>query len=319
MDSDKSTKNYAKYSCNICTYNTRKKTDYMKHLATSKHIKNMNDSKTSTNDGETDNNLSTNIDKHFHCICGKQYKYDTGYYRHKKNCTYIPPVETIETNKTELQHNQTNEPDNKWFDIIQMLIKENQETRNLVLTQHNTLIELVKNQQPTTNNSHNNNTNYNINMFLSEKCKDAKNITEFIETLKNKVDMFQIEETGYVDGISKLFIDELKSMQITERPLHCTDERRNTFYVHNNNAWNKDQNLNDTKKAINRVSHTNLQQCLAWSANVPAKEVDREEHITRSIRLCKEANSSSEDAKVDKIIKNISKEIPLNKQVISEL
>lgn len=340
MDSDKSTKNYAKYSCNICTYNTRKKTDYMKHLATSKHIKNMNDSKTSTNDGETDNNLSTNIDKHFHCICGKQYKYDTGYYRHKKICTYIPPVETIETNKTELEDNQTNEPDNKWFDIIQMLIKENQEIRNLVITQHNTmahqsktlsdqnktiidqnktLTELVKNQLPTTNNSHNNNTNYNINMFLSEKCKDAKNITEFIETLKNKVDIFQIEETGYVDGISKLFIDELKSMEVTERPLHCTDERRSTFYVHNNNAWNKDQNLNDTKKAINRVSHTNLQQCLAWSANVPAKEVDREEHITRSIRLCKEANSSSEDAKVDKIIKNISKEIPLNKQVISEL
>jgi len=320
MDSDKSTKNYAKYSCTICTYNTRKKTDYMKHLATSKHIKSMNDSKTSTNDGETDNNSSTNIDKHFHCICGKQYKYDTGYYRHKKNCTYIPPDETPETKeKTELEHNETNEPDNKWIEIIQMLIKENQETRNLVLTQHNTLIELVKNQQPTTNNSHNNNTNYNINMFLSEKCKDAKNMTEFIETLKTKIDMFQIEETGYVDGISKLFIDELNSMEVTERPLHCTDERRITFYVHNNNAWNKDQNLNDTKRAINRVSHTNLQQCLAWSANVPAKETDREEHITRSIRLCKEANSSSEDVKVDKIIKNISKEIPLNKQVISEL
>jgi len=320
MDSDKSTKNYAKYSCTICTYNTRKKTDYMKHLATSKHIKSMNDSKTSTNDGETDNNSSTNIDKHFHCICGKQYKYDTGYYRHKKNCTYIPPDETPETKeKTELEHNETNEPDNKWIEIIQMLIKENQETRNLVLTQHNTLIELVKNQQPTTNNSHNNNTNYNINMFLSEKCKDAKNMTEFIETLKTKIDMFQIEETGYVDGISKLFIDELNSMEVTERPLHCTDERRSTFYVHNNNAWNKDQNLNDTKRAINRVSHTNLQQCLAWSANVPAKETDREEHITRSIRLCKEANSSSEDVKVDKIIKNISKEIPLNKQVISEL
>lgn len=348
MDSDKSTKNYAKYSCTICTYNTRKKTDYMKHLATSKHIKNMNDSKTSTNDGETDNNLSTNIDKQFHCICGKQYKYDTGYYRHKKNCTYIPPNETPETKeKPELEHNETNEPDNKWIEIIQMLIKENQEIRNLVITQHNTmadqsktladqnktiidqnktlvdqnktLTELVKNQQPTTNNSHNNNTNYNINMFLSEKCKDAKNMTEFIETLKTKLDMFQIEETGYVDGISKLFIDELKSMEVTERPLHCTDERRITFYVHNNNAWNKDQNLNDTKRAINRVSHTNLQQCLAWSANVPDKEADREEHITRSIRLCKEANSSSEDVKVDKIIKNISKEIPLNKQVISEL
>jgi hypothetical protein len=294
------------FSCERCNISCSSKRDYDRHLSTQKH-KNMQ-------------NTTHNDDNTYNCKCGSTYKYSSSYYRHKKNCTYIPPIETpVTKEKTELEHNQTNEPDNKWFEIIQMLIKENQETRNLVLTQHNTLIELVKNQQPTTNNSHNNNTNYNINMFLSEKCKDAKNITEFIETLKNKVDMFQIEETGYVDGISKLFIDELKSMQITERPLHCTDERRNTFYVHNNNAWNKDQNLNDTKKAINSVSHTNLQQCLAWSANEPAKEVDREEHINRSIQLCKEANSSCEDANVDKIIKNISKEIPLNKQVISEL
>ena len=307
-DSKKRIKREYKYTCSFCNFYTNNTCHFNNHVLTTKHIKNEKDSK-----------LQISSEKMYLCVCGKLYKYDSGYYRHKKNCTYIPPVETIETNKTELEHNQTNEPDNKWFDIIQMLIKENQETRNLVLTQHNTLIELVKNQQPTTNNSHNNNTNYNINMFLSEKCKDAKNITEFIETLKNKVDMFQIEETGYVDGISKLFIDELKSMEVTERPLHCTDERRNTFYVHNNNAWNKDQNLNDTKKAINCVSHTNLQQCLAWSANEPAKEVDKEQHITRSIRLCKEANSSSEDAKVDKIIKNISKEIPLNKLVINEL
>jgi hypothetical protein len=144
-------------------------------------------------------------------------------------------------------------------------------------------------------------------------------MSDFIEVLKNKVDMFMIEEKGYVDGISKLFIDELNSMQITERPIHCTDERRNTFYVHNNDTWNKDENLKDTKKAINHVSHANLQQCLAWSGNVPKGGADREEHITRSIRLCKEANKSSDDDKVDKIIRNISKEIPLNKQVISDI
>ena len=308
-DSKKLIKREYKYTCSFCNFYTNNTCHFNNHVLTTKHIKNEKDSK-----------LQISSEKMYLCVCGKLYKYDSGYYRHKKNCTYIPPVETpVTKEKTELEHNQTYEPDNKWFEIIQMLIKENQETRNLVLTQHNTLIELVKNQQPTTNNSHNNNTNYNINMFLSEKCKDAKNMTEFIETLKNKADMFQIEETGYVDGISKLFIDELKSMEVTKRPLHCTDERRNTFYVHNNNAWNKDQNLNDTKRAINCVSHTNLQQCLAWSTNEPAKEADREEHITRSIRLCKEANSSSEDAKVDKIIKNISKEIPLNKQLINEL
>jgi len=240
----------------------------------------------------------------------------------------------VENVHTDSYHNNSPE----LYAIIQMLIKENQDTRNAMITQTNTLVgqnntlveqnkaltEIVKNQQPTTNNSHNttianNNNSYNINMFLTDKCKDAQNMSDFIEVLKNKVDMFMIEEKGYVDGISKLFIQELNSMEITERPLHCTDERRNTFYVHNNDTWNKDDNLKDTKKAINHVSHANLQQCLAWSKNVPDGGSDREDHITRSIRLCKEANKSSDDDKVDKIIRNISKEIPLNKQVISDV
>ncbi len=204
-----------------------------------------------------------------------------------------------------------------------MLIKENQEIRNLFIDQNKTLTELVKNQQP--NNSHNNNTttnshnqqNYTINMFLSEKCKDAINMSDLIENVKDKVDMFKIAENGYVDGISKLFIDELKSMKVTERPLHCTDERRSTFYVHNNDTWNKDDDLKDTKQAIGHISQNNLQKCVAWSKNVPEGGSDREEHINKSIRLCKEACSGN-DTKVERIIKNIGKVVPLNKQVMNE-
>ena len=323
------------FSCERCNISCTSKRDYDRHLSTQKHT-NMR-------------NTTQNDDNTYNCKCGSTYKYSSSYYRHKKNCTYIPPVETpVTKEKTESEHNQSNDSDSKWMEMIQILVKENQEIRNLVITQHNTLndqsktladqnktiidqnktlvdqnkalTELVKNQQSSTNNSHNNNNNnYNINMFLSDKCKDAKNMNDFIEVLKTKVDMFQIEETGYVDGISKLFIQELNSMEVTERPLHCTDERRNTFYVHNNDTWNKDQDLKDTKKAINHVSHANLQQCLAWSMKVPPGGADREEHINRSIRLCKEANRSSDDTKVDKIIKNISKEIPLNKQVMGDV
>jgi hypothetical protein len=209
-----------------------------------------------------------------------------------------------------------------------MLIKENQEIRNLVVTQNNnlfeqnkTLTEIVKNQQPSNTNSHNtisHNNNYNITMFLADKCKDAQNMSEFIEVVKSKVDMMQIYEHGYVNGISKLFIDELKSMQVTERPLHCTDERRNTFYVHNNDAWSKDEDLKDTKKAISHISQTNLQQCVDWSKNVPDGDAEREDHITKSIQICKQACSGDEKNN-EKIIKNISKEIQLNKQVISDI
>jgi hypothetical protein len=329
MDIEKSTKIYSKYSCAICTYNTRKKTDYMKHLTTSKHIKNMNDSKKSINDGKNDTESSTNIDNHFDCICGSVYKYASGYYRHKKNCNYVPEkiqTPTIESREPYSQQSNENEPN--WIEMMQMLMKENKEIRNFMVTQHNTIVEqnktlneVVKNLKPA-NNSYNNNTtnnnqSYTINMFLNEKCKDALNFSKFIEELKTKVDMLKIYENGYVDGISKLFIDGLSSMQITERPLHCTDERRNTFYVHDNDEWNKDENLKDTKKAILHISQENLKQCMDWSNDIPSN-VDPDEHITQSIKLCKVAWSGDEK-NTEKIIKNISKEIPLNKQVMNEL
>jgi hypothetical protein len=196
------------------------------------------------------------------------------------------------------------------------------EQHKALTDQNKILTELVK--QPTamsnsnnTTTNNNNNQNYTINMFLAEKCKDAKNLSEFIEDLKTKVDMFKIYENGYVDGISKLFIDELKSMEITERPLHCTDERRNTIYVHNNDTWNKDEDLKDTKKAICHISQENIKQCSQWSSNIP-HDADRENNITKSIKLCRAACSGDEKNN-ERIIKNISKEIPLNKQIMVDV
>ena len=314
-------KNAERRFCEKCNFECIKKSEWERHILTAKH-----------NRTKIQNTIEPKIKKtpkvrrtEYNCSkCNKSYSARNSLWYHEKKCSYNPPpmVENVHADS----YHSNNTPE--LYAIIQMLIKENQHTRNAMITQNNVLVEqnkalseLVKKQQPTVSNSNNitnSHNNYNINMFLTDKCKDAKNMSEFIEVLKNKVDMFQIEETGYVDGISKLFIEELNSMEVTERPLHCTDERRNTFYIHNNDTWNKDDNLKDTKKAINHVSHANLQQCLAWSAKVPPGGADREEHITRSIRLCKEANKSSDDTKVDKIIKNISKEIPLNKQVIND-
>ena len=309
-------KNASQYTCEKCNFICSKQSNYNAHLMTRKHQMIPNDT-------------SATIEKKYKCHCGCTYKYSSGYYRHKKSCIHDVYVEPV---AKEPLHTETN-----WIEIIQMLIKENQEIRNAMLIQTNTMVEqhkalteqnktlteIVKNQQPsnTNTNSHNTNShnqNYNITMFLADKCKDAQNMSEFIEVVKSKVDMMQIYEHGYVNGISKLFIDELKSMQVTERPLHCTDERRNTFYVHNNDTWNKDEDLKDTKKAISHISQTNLQQCVDWSKNVPDGDAEREDHITKSISLCKQA-CSGDDKNNEKIIKNISKEIPLNKQIISDI
>ena len=324
--------NTEKYNCESCIFTCSNKSEYDRHINTKKHFKKTEQIKTESNHT---------------CVCGSVYKYASGYYRHKKNCNY-ESQSTQDPPPQQAQPVLTLSSEPNFVEIIQVLVKENQEIRNFMVAQHNSLIEqnkrlsddnsklsqqntaiveqnktlteVVKTLQPANNSynttTNNNNQTYTINMFLNEKCKDAQNFSKFIEELKPKVDMLKIYENGYVDGISKLFIDGLSSMEITERPLHCTDERRNTFYVHDNDEWNKDDNLKLTKHAIFNISQENMKQCVAWSNNIPPN-VDRHDHITQSVKLCKVA-WSGDDKNTDKIIKNISKEIPLNKQVIND-
>jgi hypothetical protein len=303
-----------KWVCEKCNFKCFVKSGWTRHITTAKHIRSMFLKK------EHKVQKKTPITEFICGKCSKSYNARNSLWYHEKKCTYNKLVESIRT--------VDEQNDNQNIHIINMLLKENQEMRNLVITQNNTMItqnntltDIVKCQQTTTNshntiNSHNKQ-NYNINMFLTDKCKNAQNLSDFIEVLKTKVDMFKIYENGYVNGISKLFIDELKSMEVTERPLHCTDERRNTFYVHNNDTWNRDENLKDTKQAIANISTTNLKQCVDWSKNIP-EGTDNDEHITTSVLLCKEA-CSGDEKNTEKIIKNISKEIPLNKQVINDV
>ena len=323
-------KHAKQFTCEKCNFICSKQSNYNTHLQTRKHQMIQNDSKKVFNGT-------------YSCICGLAYKHSSGYYRHKKSCTYVPSAAapSVSQSTLDIQETDAQKAEPNWSEIIQVLVNENKEIRNFMVTQHNTIIEqnkklndhnmavveqnktlteVVKTLQPANNSyntTNNNNQSYTINMFLHEKCKDAQNFSKFIEELKPKVDMMKIYENGYVDGISKLFIDGLSSIEITERPLHCTDERRNTFYVHDNDEWNKDENLKDTKKAIFHISQENMKQCVAWSNNIPPN-TDRHDHITQSVKLCKVA-WSGDDKNTEKIIKNISKEIPLNKQVISEL
>ncbi len=357
-NNDKSEKNEHKYSCECCDYNTSDKYDYNKHLLTLKHKHNY----TLNTNNHTLHTLSekgeykyscTTCKYHTNILCNYNKHLHTS--KHIQQSTQAPPPPQTQPSLT-----LSSEPN--LVEIIQVLVKENQEIRNFMVAQHNSLIEqnkklcddnsklseqnkllsdqntavveqntaiveqnktlteVVKTLQPANNSynttTNNNNQTYTINMFLNEKCKDAQNFSKFIEELKPKVDMLKIYENGYVDGISKLFIDGLSSMEITERPLHCTDERRNTFYVHDNDEWNKDENLKLTKNAIFNISQENMKQCVAWSNNIPPN-VDRHDHITQSVKLCKVA-WSGDDKNTEKIIKNISKEIPLNKQVIND-
>ena len=314
MDDKKILKNPKEYSCNICNYNTLYKKDYNKHLLTAKHIR-------ITNYKE---NILIVPSKKFICNCGKEYKNRQGLFKHKKLCSYKP--ENI------IQENpfiNTN--------FIIDIIKENQEFKKLLLEQNNQVIDLykennilnkennilinklVKKESNTTinNNTTNNNQKFNLNFFLNDTCKDAMNIKEFIENIKITFEeLLTIGDTGFVNGVSDIFIKRLQDLDITKRPIHCTDVKRDTIYLKNEDTWNKDDKDNtNLKDIIKKVEYKNVAALYNWILENPESKVnDSSENLLKDKIYLQ--TLQGDDNTRDKIIKNISKEVVIDKQII---
>jgi len=292
MASIKSLKNPENYFCECCNYNTYSKKDFNKHILTSKHQRLANASKMLVDSG------NVSLTK-FICNCGKSYTHDSSYYRHKKNCTYKNDNIIEEQDKEEVTKNEIN------FDkeLIIMLIKQNAE-----------LIEIVKNGTHNTNHSHNtthtnsHNKAFNLNFFLNETCKNAMNITEFVDSIKLQLtDLMEVGELGYVEGISKIIVKNLNNLDETVRPIHCTDKKRETMYVKDQGEWSKeDDNKTKLKKAINKVADKNIRLLPQFREKYPeyrnaySKISDVHDKIVIEVM-------ETEDDKKEKIIKNISK------------
>jgi hypothetical protein len=226
------------FECKLCDYSTSNKSHYDRHFATSKH---QNDSKMVVN-GST---FGSKGGKMFECKCGKIYKYDSGYYRHKKNCNSSTiPTPIITT------------------DLIIELIKDNKEMKNIILEQNNTINNLIKNGTNNNTNSLNNNNNktFNLQFFLNETCKDAMNIMDFVDSIKLQLtDLERMGEVGYVEGISKIITSNLKALDISLRPVHCTDKKRETMYIKDEDKWEKeDDNKTTMRKVIKKVANKNI-------------------------------------------------------------
>jgi hypothetical protein len=185
--------------------------------------------------------------------CAKSYKEPSGLWRHKKKCTKIhePTFNDLKSHE-------------KQQELIEYLLKENSEFKQLMIDQNKQMMELAKNAGHN-NNSHNTNTNnFNLQFFLNETCKDAMNIMEFVDQLQ--VSVKDLEETGrlgYSEGISKIFINGLKQINISDRdrPIHCADSKREVVYIKDKNQWNKeDGNKSLLTNAIKHVAHKNMRQ-----------------------------------------------------------
>ena len=296
-DSAKSPKVAEKFCCNYCYYFTSKKSDYGKHLATLKHQKAENDSKMVVNDSAK----SPKVANMYYCSCGKAYKYDSGYYRHKKSCNF-ENLATTESNQL------TNTVSDK--ELIMMLVKQNTE-----------LMEIVKNgTNNTTNNTNTNcmNKTFNLQFFLNETCKDAMNIMDFVDSIKLQLtDLEKFGEVGYVESLSNIITTNLKALDVSQRPVHCTDRKRETIYIKDENKWEKeDENKSKLRTAIKRIANKNIKLLPQYREKYPGCQYADSKFSDRYNKTVVEAMGgfgNNDIEKEDKIIHNISKNVVIEK------
>ena len=281
------------FNCKCCHYNTSRLSQYNRHVLSAKHKK--LEISTDFNNSSTDFNIKSSK---FECQCGKVYKERTGLWRHKKVCDFEELSQDQETKKEEISDKE----------LIVMLLKQNSQ-----LIEHN--CELTKNGINNTN-SHNNTTNshnkaFNLNFFLNETCKDAMNIMDFVDSIKLQLsDLEKVGELGYVDGISNIITNNLKAIDITKRPVHCTDKKRETMYIKDENKWEKEEeDKKKLRRAIKRVAFKNQNLIPDYKKENPDYNKYHSTTSDKYNKLVVESMGGSGDndiEKEDKIIKNIS-------------
>ena len=306
------------FICDICDIICNHKGDWNKHALTAKHINNQQMVTNGNKNPQKSPKIPKNpqINNNFNCECGKDYKYISGLSRHKKICTFIcihsiNPINPINP-IMDLSNN-----------IIMELIKQNQEFKNLLIEQNKHIIDLsnkTNKKYKNINNITNNTNNFNLHFFLNEKCKDALNIEEFVNQIKLQIsDLDMIGKVGYVEGITKIFLKNLKLLDICKRPIHCSDLKRETLYVKDKDAWEKENNENvKIKNAIKQIEDKNVDQIPQWMNENPAyNDYESNKHMEYHHILIESMGGSSNDdndKNKNKIVRNISKEVFIDKK-----
>jgi hypothetical protein len=295
-------KNLHRFVCENCDFKCYMKCDWEKHIVRPKHI-----------NAVSGNNMETKkLKKTYSCECGKSFLSNSGLWKHKKSCE-------------PLDNNDFDDPEN----LIKYLMKENAEFKQLLIDQNKQMMEqnnnmmgkFVELSKNVGNNNNSNNNSFNLNMYLNETCKDALNIMDFVNQLK--IGLTELEETGrlgFANGISKIFIDGLKQIDINNRPVHCSDSQRETLYIKSNNEWNKeDSERKILTSALKHVANKNIKQISEWTKVHPDYNNSDSKENDKFLQIVSEAMSgSTQDETIknyNKIIKNIAKETIIEKMV----
>ena len=335
-----------KFSCKTCLYTCRKESDFNKHLRTRKH-KNGNKMITNGNFGEkvADNHntvlactsnanayhnsvsddgekvakliISKTSNKHpYTClVCGQIYKYASGLSRHRKICNKVSNVSENTQEVVEITH--SNNP-GEFKEIVLMLLKENKEI-------HKTFVEMIPhikgNAEHSYNNTNSNNTNhFNIQMFLNEHCKNAMNLTDFIDTLPITPELYDNTiENGLTKAITNMITNGLSQLDVLERPIHCTDATRKTLYVKEEDIWEKDDELIKVLMGIQKIARKQRSMINKWKDINEGWDKDETIQLKFTNLVCQSMTDIEHDEKeTGKIIRSISKNTYLTNEIKNE-
>ena len=276
------------YFCEKCDYTTSKTSSYNKHLLTAKHVFVT----------QLLAKVAHDVSHDYTCDnCNKNYKSRNGLWYHKKTCIVKDEKQTKDVEEN----------------FIQVLLKENQEFKQLIIEQSSKMMELATKPSSVTNI---NNNQFNLQLFLNEKCKDAMSITDFVNSIEiQSEDLEVFGSQGYVQGISNLFIRGLKDLDETVRPMHCTDKKRETLYIKDINGWDRDDKKDRMKEAIQNIAHKNFKYIPIWKeenepvvSDVTTKKNDQYMRIANQVMT---AITPDNDIGIKRIIKNVVNEVCL--------
>ena len=271
-----------KYYCEICDYGCNQINDFNKHIKTIKH--------NAPKSGKMLPDIST-----FICSCGKKYKHRQSFNRHKKSCDY----EEINIDKN---------TEENYKDLLHSVIKQNTELQK-------TITNLIPQIGNTTTNNNSINQKFNINVFLNEDCKDALTMEQFIAKIEVTMgNLLLTKNKGIDEGISNIFIENMSKLSINERPIHCTDIKRDTIYIKSDgengddNQWTKDTDRDKIKKAIKKIESKQHKNLGLWMEEHPDWETNEllQEEYLNLMRSC------TRDVKDQKIIKNLCNAVKID-------
>jgi len=325
MEAEKTEKTEKQFFCENCDFKCRWKCDWNRHLTTAKHIK-----ETKGNEKTDALELQSTITNK--CpTCNKCYKTRSGLWKHMQMC------EKLELTINALKSAKKKEDPSIINKLAMCVLKQNDNFNTMIQEQSNTINAIVKSnetlvksheemaKQVTAGNMVNSNNqitnnitnNFNLQVFLNDKCKDAVNITDFIENIQIQMNELEnVGTNGYVNGITDIILARLKDLDVTKRPVHCTDLKREVLYIRDDNEWNRDEDRSKIKNMITKVASKNYRTIPQWRDQHPDCKNPENRQYDFCINMMRNSlgDLGDEQARLDnKIIKNIAKEVVVNK------